>query len=196
MFFKKRIKVPDDLLKELQSFNEKNTIKYSNRIDLDDDGIRYMKKQSNNNIEKNATYSDKESFNLIVEEPSEDYVISKIKEISLTETFQELLFKYIDKSGFSDLEIYKKAHIDRRLFSKIKSDVNYHPSFGTVTLLALSLTLNIEDYELLLKSASYSLSTSDIQNVVLRYCFEHKIYDIFYVNNLLYTITDKEIKDL
>ena len=102
----------------------------------------------------------------------------------------------IDKSGFTDLEIYKKAHIDRRLFSKIKSDVNYHPSFGTISLLALSLTLSIENYELLLKSASYSLSTNNIHNIVLRYCFEHKLYDIFYVNNLLYTITDKEIKDL
>lgn len=196
MFFKKRIKVPEDLLKEVRAFNEQNTLKYSNRKDLDDDGIRYMKKPSNNNTKENNIYSERETAELMVEEPSEDYVISEIKEIPLTETFQELLFKYIDKSGFTDLKIYKKAHIDRRLFSKIKSDVNYHPSFGTVSLLALSLMLNIEDYELLLKSASYSLSTNNIHNIILRYCFEHKIYDIFYVNNLLYTITDKEIKDL
>ena len=196
MFFKKRIKVPEDLLKEVRAFNEQNTLKYSNRKDLDDDGIRYMKKPSNNNTKENNIYSERETAELMVKEPSEEYVISEIKEIPLTETFQELLFKYIDKSGFSDLEIYKKAHIDRRLFSKIKSDVNYHPSFGTVSLLALSLMLSIENYELLLKSASYSLSTNNIHNIVLRYCFEHKLYDIFYVNNLLYTITDKEIKDL
>lgn len=196
MFFKKRIKVPEDLLKEVQAFNKQNTLKYSNRKDLDDDGIRYMKKPSNNNTKENNIYSERETAELMVEEHSEEYVISEIKEIPLTETFQELLFKYIDKSGFTDLEIYKKAHIDRRLFSKIKSDVNYHPSFGTISLLALSLMLSIEDYELLLKSASYSLSTNNIHNIVLRYCFEHKLYDIFYVNNLLYTITDKEIKDL
>lgn len=196
MFFKKRIKVPEDLLKEVRAFNEQNTLKYSNRKDLDDDGIRYMKKPSNNNTKENNIYSERETAELMVKEPSEEYVISEIKEIPLTETFQELLFKYIDKSGFTDLEIYKKAHIDRRLFSKIKSDVNYHPSFGTVSLLALSLMLSIENYELLLKSASYSLSTNNIHNIVLRYCFEHKLYDIFYVNNLLYTITDKEIKDL
>lgn len=195
MFFKKRIKVPEDLLKEVRAYNEQNTIKYSNRKDLDDDGIRYMKKPSNN-TKQNNIYSKRETAELMVEEPSENYVISEIKEIPLTETFQELLFKYIDKSGFSDLEIYKKAHIDRRLFSKIKSDANYHPSFGTVSLLALSLMLSIEDYEFLLKSASYSLSTNNIHNIVLRYCFEHKLYDIFYVNNILYTITDKEIKDL
>ena len=95
------------------------------------------------------------------------FILSNLpKEIPLTETFQELLFKYIDKSRFTDLEIYKKAHIDRRLFSKIKSDVNYHPSFGTISLLALSLTLSIENYELLLKSASYSLSTNNIHNIV------------------------------
>ena len=196
MFFKKRIKVPEDLLKEVRAFNEQNTLKYSNRKDLDDDGIRYMKKPSNNNTKENNIYSERETAELMVEEHSEEYVISEIKEIPLTETFQELLFKYIDKSEFTDLEIYKKAHIDRRLFSKIKSDVNYHPSFGTVSLLALSLMLSIENYELLLKSASYSLSTNNIHNIVLRYCFEHKLYDIFYVNNLLYTITDKEIKDL
>lgn len=188
MFFKKRIKIPEDLLEEVRAFNEQKTIKYSNRKDLNED-IRYMKKGKN-------IYSKKETTNSIIKESTEEYIISEIKDIPLTETFQELLFRYIDKSGFSDLEIYKKAHIDRRLFSKIKSDVNYHPSFGTITLLALALMLPIEDYEILLQSASYSLSTNTISNIIVRYCFVHKIYDIFYVNNILYTITDKEIKDL
>lgn len=186
MFFKKKIKIPEDLLKTLQNFYEQNNIKYSNRKDLNDDGIRYMKKPSSS-IKKSV---------LPAKEVSNNSTISEIKQIPLTESFQKLLFKYIDKSGFSDSEIYRKAYIDRRLFSKIRSDVNYHPSFGTISLLALSLMLSLEDYELLLNSASYSLSTNSEAYIVLRYCFEHKIYDIIYVNNLLYTITDKEIKDL
>ena len=134
-----------------------------------------------------------------VEEDSEIYeidIVEKIKKIHLTDTFQELLFKYIDKFGLKDSEVYKKAYIDRRLFSKIKSNKDYHPSFGTVTLFALSLNLSTKEYKQLLNSASYSLPTNTYVGITLKYCFDNKLYNIFEVNNLIYTLTNKEIKDL
>ena len=95
-----------------------------------------------------------------------------------------------------DSEVYNKANIDRRLFSKIRSDKNYHPSFGTVALLALALNLSTKKFEQLLNSAFYSLPTNTYFGITLKYCFDNKLYDVFYVNNLIYTLTDKEIKDL
>ena len=136
---------------------------------------------------------------LTVEENSEIYetdIIKKIKESLLTDTFQELLFKFINKSGLKDSEVYNKAYIDRRLFSKIRSDKDYHPSFGTVTLFALSLKLSTEEYKQLLNSASYSLPTNTYSGITLKYCFNNKIYNVYEVNNLIYTLTNKEIKDL
>ena len=123
-------------------------------------------------------------------------IMKKIKETYLTETFQELLFKLIDKSNLSEVEIYQKAYIDRKLFSKIRSDKHYHPSFGTVTLFALALELSTLEFEKLLNSASYSLSTNTYSSITLRYCFDKKIYDISTVNNMIYTLTNKEIKEL
>ena len=110
--------------------------------------------------------------------------------------FQTLLFKYIDERKLKDSDVYNKVNIDRRLFSKIRSDKNYHPSFGTVTLLALALNLSTKKFEQLLNSAFYSLPTNTYFGITLKYCFDNKLYDVFYVNNLIYTLTDKEIKDL
>ena len=136
---------------------------------------------------------------IIVEEDSEIYktdIMQKIKKIHLTDTFQELLFKFIDKSGLKDSEVYNKAYIDRRLFSKIRSDKNYHPSFGTVTLFALALKLSTKEYKQLLNSASYSLPSNTYAGITLKYCFDNKLYNVYEVNNLIYTLTNKEIKDL
>lgn len=139
-----------------------------------------------------------DTYNIVAED-SEIYetdIIKEIKNTRLTDTFQELLFRFIDKSGLKDSEIYNKANIDRRLFSKIRSDKNYHPSFGTVTLLALALNLSTAEFEQLLNSAFYSLPTNTYSGITLKYCFDNKLYNFYDVNNLIYTLTDKEIKDL
>ena len=99
--------------------------------------------------------------------------------------FQTLLFKYIDDRKLNDSDVYNKVHIDRRLFSKIRSDKNYHPSKETVILLGLSLELNEEEIEDLLKSASYSLPKNNHYDLIIRFCFINKIYDIISVNDLL-----------
>ena len=76
-----------------------------------------------------------------------EYQTSKIDNFinkSITNTsFQELLFKYIDERNLKDSDVYNKVHIDRRLFSKIRSNNQYHPSKDTIILLGLSLKLNV-----------------------------------------------------
>lgn len=132
--------------------------------------------------------------NCEVHESSEEYKILNIKKSE--KSFNKLLFEYIDKFKINEVELYKKANIDRRIFSKIRSNIDYHPSFGTVTLLALALNLPSNDYENLLKSASYSLPQNSYINIALKYCFDEKIYDINRVDEILYGVCGRQIKEL
>lgn len=98
---------------------------------------------------------------------------------------REALFNFIDKKGVSDADIYKKAQIDRRLFSKIRSNPEYRPGKNTVIALALALELDKKETGKLLSSAGYSLSDSDTSDLVIQFCIEKKIYDIYQVNEAL-----------
>ena len=100
-------------------------------------------------------------------------------------TFQQNLFALIDARGVKDSAVYKKADIDRRLFSKIRADIDYHPSKSTAVKLCLALSLDIADTERLLETAGYCLSLSDTADLVVRYCIEHKTYNLIEVNEAL-----------
>ena len=77
---------------------------------------------------------------------------------NLDESFAEMLFRKIDERELSDPEVYKEANIDRRLFSKIRSNLHYHPSKSTALALAISLKLSYDETEKLLKCAGYAFS--------------------------------------
>jgi hypothetical protein len=100
-------------------------------------------------------------------------------------TFTQVLFSFIDKKGTSDSDTYKRAGIDRRHFSKIRSNPNYRPGKNTAIALALALELNKKETDKLLSSAGYSLSDSDTFDLVIQFCVEKKIYDINNVNEAL-----------
>ena len=100
-------------------------------------------------------------------------------------SFCDNLFKVIDEKGVKDSTVYKKADIDRRLFSKIRSDADYHPAKSTAIRLCLALELDIAETERLLESAGYCLSLSSTTDLVIRYCIEHKIFNIISVNEAI-----------
>lgn len=100
--------------------------------------------------------------------------------------FQTMLFKLIDERNLKDSDVYNRVHIDRRLFSKIRSDKNYHPSKETIILLDLSLELSELEIVELLDSASYSLPKNNYFDLIIRFCFINKVYNINNVNELLY----------
>lgn len=101
------------------------------------------------------------------------------------DTFQTKLFSYIDQKQLKDSEVYNKVHIDRRLFSKIRSNEEYHPKKETVILLGLALELSEEEIEDLLEKASYSLPKNTIFDLIIRFCFKEHIYNVQQVNELL-----------
>jgi hypothetical protein len=108
-----------------------------------------------------------------------------IKDNKELNDFQTLLFKYIDDRNLKDSDVYNKVHIDRRLFSKIRSDINYHPKKETVIQLGLALELNTNELEELLSSAEYSLPKNNEFDLIIRFCFDEHIYNVLDVNNLL-----------
>jgi hypothetical protein len=99
--------------------------------------------------------------------------------------FSETLFKLIRERGVSQVKVYQDANLDRKLFSKIRKDKLYRPSKATAVSLALALHLSIYDAEDLLARAGYAFSPAEKADVIVQYCFEHKIYDIIEVNEIL-----------
>ena len=98
---------------------------------------------------------------------------------------QEKIRKTILSKQLDEVEVYKKADVDRKLFSKIRTQPDYHPNKNTLLKLCLAMNLNTEESEDILKTAGYSLSKSLRSDLILRYCFSHKVYDVITVNEIL-----------
>ena len=111
--------------------------------------------------------------------------IEKFIETNRKPTFPQVLFGFIDQKSANDIEIYKRAGIDRRHFSKIRSNSNYRPNKNTAVAFALALKLDQNDTDSLLRAAGYSLSENETFDLVIRFCLKKKIYNIDSVNQAL-----------
>ena len=101
-------------------------------------------------------------------------------------TFQQQLLGLIDEKGYTDSQVYRKANLDRKLFSKIRCNKDYKPSKLTALSLAIALELNLDEATDLLGRAGLALSPSNLTDMIIKYCITHQIYDIYDVNALLY----------
>jgi hypothetical protein len=108
----------------------------------------------------------------------------------VTDTFSQSVLHWIDRKGFRDVDVYKKANLDRKLFSKLRGNINYVPSKQTAIALAIALELNMDETNDLLARAGYALSPCSRFDLIVSYFIQKENYNIFEINQALFAFDE------
>ena len=191
VFDRKAFEVSEDLYSDIQAFIDDNYVqdKY--------EGVRRYarrRRQGRNVPDEECENMALQSPQIPAEEPL--YCAMKLAEKSSAslddilakpgETFCDKLFNLIHEKNLDDVEVYKKANLDRKHFSKIRSNVKYKPTKKTALALAIALHLNMDETKDLLARAELALSPSNRGDLVVSYFIERGMFDIWEINNMLF----------
>lgn len=170
VYDKKAFQISEKLFNDVQSFIDERLVKPDNRR---------LRAQAMH--EASACYA---SESVTMQSISGRKSLEELMNIKV-ETFSQLLLRMIDKKGMTDVEVYKRANIDRKLFSKIRK-TDYTPKKTTVIALVIALKCNMKEARELLGRAGFAFSESSRFDVIIQYFIEQQNYDIFEINETLF----------
>ena len=102
------------------------------------------------------------------------------------ESFQHMVLRMMDERKLTGPDLYKRANLDKKLFSKIKTNPDYTPKKTTAVALAIALQLNLDETKDLLGRAGLALSPSNTFDLIIQFCIDENMYDVFEINALLF----------
>ena len=173
VFEKQSFELSEKLFKSVSSYIDENYVSDKMNLEYGTSKVRHR------DYEEMLLHES--SYEITSKMPNLDGMLN-----NLDKGFSETLLDLIDRTGKKDSEIYKKANVDRKLFSKIRNNADYRPSKTTAIAFAIALELNMDETNDLLSKAGFALSQSSKFDVIVRYFIENKKYDIFELNSVLF----------
>ncbi len=138
-------------------------------------------------------WEEKDDFETSIQYSEERMILPSYKRnlkepmfVDQSKPFSLLLYDWIERSGMKPVEVYKRANISRKTFSKIMSNIHYQPSKPTAVAFAIALRLNLKQTQELLDSAGYSLSNAFKFDLIIKYHITQKKYNVFEINEVLF----------